>query len=987
VTAVEQALAQIWSDVLSLPRVGAEDDFFSLGGDSLLSIQVVSKAKSRGIPLDYKMVFQNPTIRKLAASVQAKHSAQPARVGLEEAALTPIQRRFFAATGTNVRHWNQWALVNLRAPVRLHDLHLSVRQLFEVHDVLRLSFCLEEGRWRQRYVASPAKLPLEHVNLADLGSAAREEQLELSIREANRSLDPENGELIRFVYLDRGAAEAPGLLIVAHHLIMDNVSFHILADDLDACLSQCASGCIPSLESNSCTYKKWSETLTQAARAGTFTAESDYWLAQAHPRPASIPCDSRVAAEQNTYGLMRSCSVAFSEQETRAIVNKLPALLHCSVNSVLLDALTRALYECFGVAEVVIDIETHGRRWIDASVDLRKATGWYTSIFPQRISGTTGHSVYERIRAIDRQLRAVPNGGLGYGVLRYLAEQDFPDAEICFNYLGQVGGGSRGLQVLDTTNLRVGASHAHDLPRSHLLLVEGAVAAGKLVLQCYYGSRFHHEETIRQLLGRMQKRLSAQLPTVAAGFRRSFRRWLLDQPEAPEIGTVLDGISVLYPVLGIQASILFQHLSSAEGVPPYLVQVSCALRGNLDLAAFERAWQLVLARHEALRTSFHWVELDAPVQAVHREALLSIRMLDWRNRDEATRRADLLTALRTDRMTPIVLDGAAPLMRVTLIRAAEDQTFCIWTHHHIQLDGWSQVVVLRELFQIYRSLVGGEAINLPSPPSLGEYFRALDRVPLDTARRYWREYLSGFTEPTAIATGAAMPERYREEHLQIEQVESEAVHKFARSRSLTLQTLFRAAWSLWLTIHSGKDDVLFGTVVAGRNCDMQSIENLVGTLINTIPVRVRFPSAMAVLDWLRAARDEQAASHPHELLPLAETLKLAPTERGRLLFESILVFENLPGDYAQLAALAGLRLEEIDFSIRENYPVVVSVRPAQTLTARISYRIGSVDPRIRYLGMFLGIALAAMIRHEDQPLQQLTSAVRDQYFELLSANG
>jgi len=484
----------------------------------------------------------------------------------------------------------------------------------------------------------------------------------------------------------------------------------------------------------------------------------------------------------------------------------------------------------------------------------------------------------------------------------------------------------------------------------------------------------------------MQSSLNAHLATVAAGFRRSFRRFILDQPQPLEIGAVLDGISVLHPLSGIQTSILFQHLAGEAGVPPYVVQVSCALCGRFNLDAFQQAWQRVVARHESLRTSFHWLELDAPVQAVHRELRVPVKMLDWRGQDAASQGVGLTSLLRADRSAPFVLDGAAPLMRITLVRVADERTFCIWTHHHIQLDGWSQIVVLRELFQHYAALLAGETLALPAPPTLGEYFHALERFPAEAAQRYWREYLKGFIQPTPIAAHAGLVadrdahEDYREQHIDIDTLTSEAAYEFARASSLTVQTLVRVAWGLWLALHGGRDDVLFGTIVAGRNCDLPCGDHLVGTLINTIPVRMRFDQDVSLIEWLRAAQDGQAASHAYELLPLAQIVKLAQTDRDRLLFESILVFENLPGDYAQLAALAGFRLEELNFAIRENYPLVVSVRPARNLAVRISYRAAHVDARIEHLGAFLGLALTAMIRHKDQPLKQLTRAVRDSYF-------
>lgn len=1011
-TAIERAIAQIWSEVLSVTNVRAEDDFFSLGGDSLLSIQVVSKAKRRGIHLDYRMIFRSPTVRQLAASVEAGsveagHAAgssveasrieaadapSPSVAASDAVPLTPIQKRFFETAGSHVNHWNQWVLLDLKAPLKLRDLYLSLKELHRVHDVLRLAFRREGSDWTQRYRAPDVKGSVTWVDLSAHSPAEQRAALDVQHEKANQGLCPEDGKLIRVVYLDLGPSSPHKLLIVAHHLIVDNVSFHLLVDDLDTCLTQCANGLAPRLEDHTCTYQAWAETLNRSAAEGRFESEIDYWRGQIQPPAQPIPSDMPADDGENVHGEKRSCEISFSAQQTLAIVNKLPTLLHCHVNSILLDALARALHDCFGVAETVVDVESHGRQWIDDSVDLRKTTGWYTSIFPHRLSAAHGGSVYERVRAVDRQFRAVPNGGVGYGVLRYLSKSgdassvlSAPAADVCFNYLGQVGRAAQGLSAFSTANMRVGASHAKDLRRLHRLLVQSTVIDSKLVVQCQYSARFHREDTISRLLASMQQHLNGLLPAVAVGFRRSFRQLADEGAGASNTLEMLQQIAVFYPLLGIQTSVLFQHLRSQSGVPPYLVQASCTLRGNLIVSAFEQAWQTIVARHESLRTSFHWDGLEAPVQAVHRSGRVATTILDWRGKDAEVQQTDLQRLLRKDRLAGIALDGAEPLMRVTVVRLADDRFFCNWTHHHIQLDGWSQAVVLRELFQIYRAIVSGEPVVLPAAPLLGDYLRSLDRFPSAEAARYWRRYLQGFREPTPIlssAVGLSDPEsggseRYRALAIEVGAADSDEVRQFAKTHSLTLHTIFSAVWGLWLSVLSGQNDVVFGNVVSGRSADMESVQDLVGAVINTIPVRMVLDEGADLLQWLKRVQEEQAASQRYELHPLADIVKLAETAKGRLLFDSILVFENHPGGYEPIVAAAGLEIESLDFTIQENYPVVVTIRPDEAITAQINYREDVVDSRIRQAQSLFTAALTALTRDSGQSLLQFKQSVAE----------
>lgn len=994
--AIEAALATIWSSVLGVKHVRAEDDFFALGGDSLLSIQVVSRAKAGGIPLDYKMIFRNPTLRQLAASVAAERGPQ-APATADETPLTPIQERFFATAGQCIEHWNQWVLLEVRSPLQLHDLHSSVEQLFEVHDVLRLRFLRSEHGWLQQYQPCEDRLPIEWVDLTAVPDAQRDEAVELAIREANRSLDPRCGHLMRFVYLSFGAHALHKLLIVAHHLIIDVVSFHLLVNDLDACLHRLSQGQAPLLEANSCTYQSWARLLTDSARTARFEPQLDYWLAQILPIPQALPCDYHAPDAQNTYASLQSCEIVFMEQQTLTIINKLPTLLHCHVNSVLLDALACALHDRFGLEETVIDIESHGRSWNDDGIDLRKATGWYTSVFPQRISSNRDRGVHDRVRALDSQLRAVPDGGLGYGVLRYLSAgnpterlRQASGAQVCFNYLGQLGRGTQSLFVLDTDRMRTGASHDDDLRRSHLLLFEGAVTGGRLTMRCYYSDRFHRRETVTKLLAAIRHHLEGILPSVARSFRRSFRQLTWDGG-ASDVDEVLRKVAMFYPLLGMQTSMLFQHLSSRSDAPAYLTQVSCVLRGALSLDTFRYAWQAVVDRHDALRTSFHWNELDAPVQAVHRTIDISFRTRDWRDKDERTQQTELANLLRKDRAAGFALDSPGQLMRIAIVRLADDRHFCVWTHHHLQLDGWSQLVVLREVFQIYQAVIAGEVPSLPAPPSLGSYFRMLDHFPAAEARRYWRRYLQGFREPTRIVTracrGDGSGESYGEVAICIDPAVSAAAYAFAEANSLTVPTLFRAVWGLWLSIHGATHDVVFGNVVAGRDGDMESLDSLVGTFINTVPVRMVLDVRDSLLQWLRQAQDEQASGHRYELLPLAEVMKLAEVERGRPVFDSILVVENVSASYADIVARTGLELETMDFKIQENYPVVVSVRPERAMTARINYRQDIVDPRIGSAQTFFSVALELLAGAAEQPVSLFRDELARQYRKRLNESG
>jgi amino acid adenylation domain-containing protein len=402
-------------------------------------------------------------------------------------------------------------------------------------------------------------------------------------------------------------------------------------------------------------------------------------------------------------------------------------------------------------------------------------------------------------------------------------------------------------------------------------------------------------------------------------------------------------IEQIYELSPMQQAMLF-HSLYAPGTGVYLLQQNLRLEGRLDVPAFERAWRLMVERHEVLRTAFFWQDLEKPLQVVHRQAGLEVGCEDWSGLGEEERRGRLAAFLEADRRRGFDL-SAPPLTRLALFELAPDRHQLVWTTHHIVVDGWSQGLLLHELFAAYAAFVDGREPRLAPPRGFRDYVAWLQRQPLAEAEAFWRQALAGFDSPTFIAgetgkTGEAAGRESRRRELALPPPLATALREGARRRRLTLNTLMQGVWALVLAQASGREDVVFGTTVAGRPAELAGVESIVGLFINTLPMRLEVDPGRRLWEWLAAIQARQAETRRFEHSPLTEVQRWSALPAGVALFDHILVFENavVPGETAGLPG--GLAIREETATTSTNYPlnvVVIPGGPGSPLTLSILY--------------------------------------------------
>jgi aryl carrier-like protein len=488
---VERALAEIWADVLGVQQVGVQDNFFEVGGDSILSIQVVAMARQAGLRLTTKDVFAHQTIEALAPVVTEADGGDGERaLVVGPVPLTPIQQWFFEGHRANPHHFNQSFLVELTDELDEPALRQVLDGLLVHHDALRMRFEHTDGRWHQHNPAVEPGQVLQRHDLSDLDEGQQALAMEKVADDVHASLDLGRGPLLQAVLFVLGEGRSPHLLLVAHHLVVDLVSWRILLDDLDTGYRQAARGAGVDLGPKTTSFRDWSLRLEQYVAGGGMDHELEYWAAALDG--AELPVDHPRSRHPVPSGVV---SVALSAEETEALLRTAPAVYRTRINDVLLAALGWALSRWTGQSRVSIALEGHGREDVLDDVDLSRTVGWFTTISPVALELPDGDEPDWRIvvKSVRRQLRAVPGNGFGFGALRYLgstAARDHlsgrPGPQVAFNYLGQWDNGPQetGAALYRATHGSFGQDHDPADRGAHLLEVQGAVDSGTLAFSC-----------------------------------------------------------------------------------------------------------------------------------------------------------------------------------------------------------------------------------------------------------------------------------------------------------------------------------------------------------------------------------------------------------------------------------------------------------------------------------------------------------------------
>ncbi|MGW4551930.1 amino acid adenylation domain-containing protein, partial [Streptomyces violaceorubidus] len=526
-TAREETLARLFAEVLGVPEVGVDDGFFDLGGDSIMSIQLVSRARKAGLVLTPKDVFERRTVASLAEVTGGGGGAAAEEPGEGTGTLpaTPIMH-WLRERGGPVDRFNQSTVLRVPPGLSQDALLSAVQALLDHHDALRMRVTEDPGAGGLACEITPpgtvgAGTVVRRVDAAGTDAAAREELWAAEAEAAAGRLDPVSGRMVQVVWFDRGPGHDGRLLLVVNHMVVDGVSWRILLPDLAEAYEAAADGRTPRPAPVGTSLRRWARTLREEAVSPARGAEAEYWagvVAGTEPPLGSAPLD----AKQDTHATAGRLTLTLPAEVTGPLLTTVPTLFRAGVNDVLLSAFALALDAWLGAdarSAYLVDLEGHGRvEEAVAGAELSRTVGWFTSMYPVRLEpghyhraealagGAAAGTVLKRIK---EQLRAVPGEGIGYGLLRHLNPATRARLaggrrpQLGFNYLGRFGAAPQTGAWAPEPGVAGPAGEADTAPLSHVVELNSHTAdepgGPRLVATWTWAGRLLPQESVARL--------------------------------------------------------------------------------------------------------------------------------------------------------------------------------------------------------------------------------------------------------------------------------------------------------------------------------------------------------------------------------------------------------------------------------------------------------------------------------------------------------
>ncbi|MBJ6369616.1 non-ribosomal peptide synthetase [Snuella sedimenti] len=951
---VEKMLVEIWQQLLGVEQVGIHDNFFSLGGDSIITIQLVSRVKRKGYVFTPKDVFEHQTIRNIAnytlRKTDEKNSTEQG-VLEGDVSMLPIQKLFLENEYPEMKHYNQSLLLSIEKVISSEKIEVVVEMLMKRHDAFRLAFKKSNAIWIQQYTKNISTLQYE-----DLTNAAQEELSEKITEICERyqsSFIFETAEVVKFVFIETPNSTTKNrLFIVAHHLIIDGVSWRIILDDINDALQQIADNKPVQLGEKGSSYRQFSEALINYSKSNRFGAQKFYWETIAN-NFTSLPVDHE--DEVSTMKDLESFHISLNKNATQALIKDVHRTYSTEMNDILLGALVSSITKYFSVNKISIGVEGHGREDIFEYIDVSNTVGWFTNIYPLILNSSEVNSISELIKSTKEQIRQVPEKGIGYGILRYFSEDEALQKtleniswDIEFNYLGQLDNALVTNKWLSVASEFPGENVHKNTPLKTRLAVNSFIANDTLQLSFEYSKKTYNTETI-EAIGKAYldalETIIAHCVEETSTIKTPSDYELQGKISYQELDSLFinarenaNTITDVYELSPMQEGMLFHGLYDDDSFS-YINQIVIGFPESLNLEALEKVFNNVLKSYSILRSGFFYQNISTPIQTVYNRVVMPIKMVDYTKLSEEETVLTVAKFIEEDQKTKFNFNRP-PLMRITLLHLPDKSYKMVWTYHHIILDGWSMSILMNDLLETYESFNKGYILEDKEEDLYQEYIQYLRSKDKREEESYWKDYLHNIKEGSLLPFISKEVDRnkgignFKSDYLSFNTEITIRLKDYCKAHRITTNTLIQGAWAYLLSKYTAKESVVYGVAVSGRPSDFKNVEKRVGLYINTIPLQVTIDDNQLIQDFLKQIQKGHTESREYQHSPLSDIKKWSGIQNE--FFDSLFVFENYPVDRSgnQDTTLGTISM---DVKEKANYPIIIESVVANTLNFKIDY--------------------------------------------------
>lgn len=897
----EEVLLKTWKEVLDVKSVSMNDSFFDLGGDSIKAIQVVSKLKLENMRLQVKDIFKWPTIRELAKHIEVLESVNPLEMGKVEGslALTPIQAWFFENNFRNYNHWNQSVTLQFKKRLSTHKIQSSVEHLVDMHDVLRMKFEISDGDVKQvNQSADKTYFELSHYDLS--GRNEIRDELNRISDGLQATLDIQNGPVMKLGHFTTDQGDF--LIMAIHHLVVDGVSWRILLDDFKRIYESLETGDEVIALPKTTSYKKWSYELTKFSKSNEIKKDFNHWRKIESAHVDKLP-NERSAKGRPSRNTVMSVRKDLNEYATEKLLKHTNQAYNTEINHILLAALYKTIYDTFGLENILINLESHGREEFCSELDVTRTVGWFTSLYPVIFNYRDKCSIKDLIIDVKDGMKKIPKNGMSYGVIKYLSENKYPLArklqpEVCFNYLGQLDRDGKN-SLFELSELGSNNQIGNENEMVYALDFNGKVQDGRLQMDLSFSQEEYTAETMSGLVTAYMENLGDIIAhcmnmdevTVTASDISSEN---IDYRELEIYKDEINNIQSISRLMPAQEGMLY-HSRFDGDKEVYHETMVLELTGDICVKTLKSSFKHLVQRYDVLRTGFDYENFKDHMQIVYKSVSEQVDYFD--SSDSDLNPADYVDQImKQDRNTGFNLRDKS-LAKLTIIKTCDQDHTLILSYHHIIMDGWSTARMLDDFFKLYNQLKVSSIYKLPELKSSTAYFKWLDAKDPNEAKAFWNGYLSGFNKPTFLPNVLKHKAQDGLKQDVIYTIDSDKTNRLAdmaKKNNVTVNNVLQSIWAVLLQKYNNSDDVVYGFVSSGRNPQVDGIEDMTGLYIKTLPLRSQLDDVMSFNELTKQVRNNSVDCQEHEYLSLAEIQALAEIKGD--LFNSILVFENYPFD-------------------------------------------------------------------------------------------
>ncbi|MDO5447131.1 MAG: amino acid adenylation domain-containing protein, partial [Prevotellaceae bacterium] len=888
----EQALAEGFSNVLGVAiPIGALDNFFSLGGDSIKSIRLVSLLRQKGITLTVADVMNGKTVRAIADLAQMGTTIDiPQETVVGEIPNGAILHYFFNLNLPHAEHYNQSVAFECITRINTDALHAAIAALATHHDMLRMR---AEG---SRIYINNVDTRLYDFTEKDVESMA---DITAEADALQNTICLKDGPVLKVALFH--APDKDVLVMICHHLAVDGVSWRIIAEDLNNAYIMAAEGKDITLPKKTHSYKHYAEAITRYRDSYALNIEKTYWE-NVQKKMAALP----MGGNNGAAGQMQKLHTSYTNDTIRHLLTDAHAAYNTNENDLLVTALVRSYRRLTGNNSASILMEGHGREPIHEPLVTDRTVGWFTSMYPVVVENLNG-DIRHDLRTVKETFRNVPNKGLGYGILQYISSAE-GDSNLRtdikellgLNYLGELTEASTDAIFNIDTQLSTGSMVNTEGLISPSFMIDCSVHGDTMNIDATYDSKAWTQQQANEMVTVFCNELAeivthttsvAQPETTASDLGAS--GWTDEQFEniTAEFAARGESIERIYPLSPMQEGMLLEYMMNPSTTSYVLLN-----RFAIDFLPTEEQMHYALdrlaAKHEVFRTSIIYNGIDNPWQAITDRKPV-VKFIDISNEPDimaASKRIhdeELHTGfnLQTD-----------PLLRVVIMKTSDSSCHILFCTHHIIVDGWCLAIYFADFFTLLAEATKGDMNTQPEYTDKGRYEEAIRNIlALDkkASLGYWKNLVGDYCEKAIIPYSAddTTDNSGEEQSVSVSAELEEKLKSAGSAYGVTLNTIIELVWGLVLQTYNRTDDVVFGKVVSGRN--RGDVADLVGLFINTVPVRVRTDKDTTIGEVLQSLQQQASETSLHDYCALSEIQQTS--DLGNDLFQSQIAFENYEG--------------------------------------------------------------------------------------------